>query len=87
MILLSYAAGKSSAEDGFSSKDTLCNGTSNTFSFFSEDNKRGYPGETMKFVEYPLGNTYGGKGGGASVLGYGQRGRSVDESMDSYDTD
>ena len=87
MILLSYAAGKSSIEDGFSSKDTLCNGTSNTFSFFSKDNKRGYPGESMSFVEGFLGNTYGGKGGGASVLGYGQRGRSVGESMDSYDTD
>ena len=41
----------------------------------------------MSFVEGFLGNTYGGKGGGASVLGYGQRGRSVGESMDSYDTD
>ena len=41
----------------------------------------------MSFVKHPLGDTYGGKGGGASVLGYGQRGRSVGESMQDYDTD
>ena len=87
MILLSYAAGKSRLEGSFSSKDTICNGTSDTLPFFNEDCKRGYPGESMSFVKHPLGDTYGGKGGGASVLGYGQKGRSVGESMQDYDTD
>ena len=78
MIVLSYTAGKSQAEGDFSSKDTLCNGTSSTFPFFNKDNKRGYSGKTME---------KGGGGGGASVLGYGQRGRSLGESMDAYNTD
>lgn len=89
MIVLSYAAGKSQKEGNFSSKDTLCNGTSSTFPFFNEDNKRGYAGETME-IEKRGGfksDIYGGGGGGASILGYGQKGRAVDESMNDYDTD
>lgn len=87
MILLSYAAGKSRLEGSFSSQDTICNGTSDTLPFFNEDCKRGYPGESMSFVKHPLGDSYGGQGGGASVLGYGQKGRAVGESMKDYDTD
>ena len=41
----------------------------------------------MGKVEHFLGDSYGGQGGGASVLGYGQKGRSVGESMQDYDTD
>ena len=89
MIVLSYAAGKSQKEGNFSSKDALCNGTSSTFPFFNEDNKRGYAGKTME-IEKRGGfksDIYGGGGGGASILGYGQKGRSVGESMQDYDTD
>ena len=87
MILLSYAAGKSRLEGSFSSKDTICNGTSDTLPFFNRGGGGGGGGGGMSFVKHPLGDTYGGKGGGASVLGYGQKGRSVGESMQDYDTD
>lgn len=89
MIVLSYATGKSQKEGNFSSKDALCNGTSSTFPFFNENNKRGYAGETME-IEKRGGfksDIYGGGGGGASVLGYGQKGRAVNESTNDYDTD
>ena len=52
MIVLSYTAGKSQKEENFSSSHTLCNGTSSTFSFFNENNKRGYAGETMEDVTH-----------------------------------
>ena len=88
MIVLSYTAGKSQKEGNFSSKDALCNGTSSTFPFFNENNKRGYAGKTMEDVTHWFYATrYGGGGGGASVLGYGQRGRAVNESVNDYDTD
>lgn len=87
MIILSYAAGRSQKEGNFSSKDTLCNGTIDTIQFFSESHKRGYAGETMKEIKDVIGYISGGGGGGASVLGYGQRGRAAKESMNDYDTD
>lgn len=88
MIVLSYTAGKSQKEENFSSSDTLCNGTVDTIQFFNKSHKRGYAGKTMEDVTHWFYATrYGGGGGGASVLGYGQRGRAVNESVNDYDTD